>query len=188
MSGVSVLHGEARLHALDFWMRNPDYFADELLDWFENTGEVRHLDAARMIFATDEPDLRRFPMIRYRFGAYERLDDSLGILVCRDLIQVVEKKVGGRVTETEFRVLPSAFNFADRILVEFPILAWYADRAQLVAELAGDRGGAALKERQYEKLTYAETQMGSLIPAITQQVRARLKLVLANLETIPKLL
>lgn len=35
---AKIFKGEARLHAFDFWMRNPDYLASELLDAYGETG------------------------------------------------------------------------------------------------------------------------------------------------------
>jgi hypothetical protein len=52
---------------------------------------------------------------------------------------------------------------------------WYAERAKLVAKVAGDRGGAALKKQQYERVTYAETKLGGVIPSISQEVRQQLE-------------
>src|SRR5215218_6270357 len=162
MGAVAIFAGEARLHAFDFWMRNPDYLAEELLDMFESTGEERYLAAAKEIFDADEPDIRRFPMIRYRFGAYERLDDALSHLHSRGLVMITGRKSGSRVHETDFLVMPAAYALSESIKSDFPILRWYAERAALVAEVAGNRGGAALKDRQYERAEYAETQMGGV--------------------------
>lgn len=53
-------------------------------------------------------------------------------------------------------------------------LSWYADRASLVAEVAGDRKGSALKKRQYEVAEYHEARYGRLIQPIRAQVTARL--------------
>lgn len=171
---VAIFTGETRLHAFDFWMRNPDYLADELLDLFEKTKQQRYLIEADKIFSDDEPDIRRFPMIRYRFGAYERLDDTLSMLVCRRLIKVTGRKSGEKIIETDFLIMQSAFDLSEKIKIEFPALSWYANRSRLVAEVAGSLGGAALKQRQYEKQEYAETQMGGIIPPITSTVRVRL--------------
>ncbi|WP_438025749.1 hypothetical protein [Sorangium sp. So ce233] len=156
-------------------MRNPDYLAEELLDLYGTTGHGRYLVEAEKIFAADEPDVRRFPMIRYRFGAYERLDDTLALLRSRDMIRITGTKVGGKVMETDFLVMPVAVQSADRFEKDFPALKWYARRASLVAEVAAGRGGAALKKRQYEQADYAETEMGGLIPPITARVLARLE-------------
>ena len=55
------------------------------------------------------------------------------------------------------------------------MLDWYPSRARLVAEVAAGRGGSALKERQYEKIEYAETELGGVIPAVTNRVKERLE-------------
>ena len=177
---VAIFKGEARLHAFDFWMRYPDYLAEELLDAYERTSNPKYLAAARQIFDDEEPDLRRFPMIRYRFGAYERLDDTLAVLWAHDLIRITGKRVHGKVRETDFLLMQSAFDLAAGIEKDFPILRWYAKRAQLVADVANGRGGKALKDRQYKQAEYAETQVGGVIPPIASRVRARLQVLAAT--------
>ena len=89
---VAIFRGEAILHALDFWMRNPDYLAAEQLDLFRNTGVKKYLAAADEIFAKEEPDLRRVPMSRYFFGAFDRLDNTLSLLRSRDLVRKLAEK------------------------------------------------------------------------------------------------
>jgi hypothetical protein len=171
---AAIFKGEARLYAIDFWMRYPDYLADELLNVFEQKREQRHLDAAKEIFKAEEPDIRRFPMIRWKFGAYERLDDTLAILTSRKLVTITGKKAGTRVLETDFLIMPSAFTLAKQIVIEFPELSWYSKRARLTAELAGDRGSKALKDHQHKQIEYHETKLGGTIPPITFRVQERL--------------
>jgi hypothetical protein len=177
---IAMFRGEARLYAFDFWMRYPDYLADELLTLFEQTRDYRYIAAAEAIFTDDEPDIRRFPMIRYRFGAYERLDDTLALLRSRDLVRITGTKDGSRVLVTDFLIMPRAYKLAQDIVDDYFNLIWYSNRASLIAELAGDRGGNALKQRQYEQAEYAETQMGGIIPPITDRVRARLDVLKAS--------
>lgn len=172
---IAAFRGEARLHAFHFWMRYPDYLAEELLDKYEATRSTRWLREAESILDSEEPEIRRFPMIRFRFGAYERLDDTLMLLRSRNLVLIPEVTTGGLVRETDFLVMPKAFQLADEIVKEFAALGWYAKRAALVAEIAGSRGGHALKQRQYEQAEYAETQLGGLIPPIATRVRGRLE-------------
>ena len=180
-SGASaILRGEVRLHAYEFWIRNPDYLAEELLDLFVATRTQRYLDEAAAIFAAEEPDIRRLPMIRYKFGAYERLDDSLALLSSRNLVRTVGTKSAIKVTEWDFLVMPRAFELAEGIEAEFPVLGWYGRRAALVNEVAAGRSGSALKKRQYEQLDYAETELGGVIPTITDRVRARLAELMHN--------
>ncbi len=171
---AKIFKGEARLHAFDFWMRNPDYLASELLDTFETTGNVKHRQAAEAIFENDEPDLRRVPMIRYLFGAYERLDDALSLLRSRDLVRITGIKGQIKVHETDFILTVRGMDVCSNAVVQEPVLEWYANRAALVADIAGARGGGALKKKQYEQATYAQTQLGGIIPPIGQSVQRRL--------------
>lgn len=172
---VSIFKGEARLLAFDFWMRNPDYLAAELLDVFEQNGDNVYLQAAETIFENDEPDLRRVPMIRYLFGAYDKMDDSLSLLRSRDLIRITGLKSKTKVKETDFLLTAKGKEVCTSAVIQEPILKWYSDRAELVAKIAGERGGTALKQQQYVRTTYAETKYGGVIPPITSEVRQRLK-------------
>lgn len=95
-------------------MRNPDYLAEELLDVFEAKRNQHYLDAAKEIFRAEEPDIRRFPMIRWKFGAYERLDDTLAILKSRKLVTITGRKAGAKVLETDFLIMPSALRWRNR--------------------------------------------------------------------------
>lgn len=170
---AKIFKGEARLHAFDFWMRNPDYLASELLDAYESTGDVKHRQAAEAIFENDEPDLRRIPMIRYLFGAYERLDDALSLLRSRDLVRITGiKKI--KVHETDFILTVRGVDVCSNAIIKEPVLEWYANRSALVADIAGTRGGGALKKKQYEQATYAQTQLGGIIPPIGPVVQRRL--------------
>jgi hypothetical protein len=171
---VALFRGESRLFAFDFWVRNPDYLADELLDLFEEDGDVSHLETAKSIFAAEEPEVRRYPMLRYRFGAYERLDNALSILRSRNLILIPVKRAGEKIRETDFLVMPEAITLAEHIVEEFPDLAWYRTRTKIVSNLAGGRGGAALKKQQHEQIEYHAATLGSTIPSIAGRVRERL--------------
>lgn len=177
---VAIFKGEKRVQAFDFWMRNPDYLAAELLDLFDASGESRFLRAAERIFATDEPDIRRYPMVRFKFGAFEWLDNTLAVLVSRSLVRITGHKVGGSIQETDFLLMQKAFDLAVSIVTDYPALAWYSERAALVAEVAGSDGGTALKKRQYREIEYAETNLGGTIPPITSRVRSRLESINAR--------
>lgn len=172
---VAIFKGEARLLAFDFWIRNPDYLAAELLDIFEVTAQPEYLLAAKSIIDNEEPDLRRVPMIRYFFGAYDRLDDAYSLLRSRDLIRITGLKCKSKVQETDFLLTAKGAELCDSCVTVAPILKWYSDRSELVAKVAGDRGGAALKQRQYERKTYAETKLGGMIPPIGDEISRRLE-------------
>ncbi len=177
-SGATLIfQGETRLLAFEFWVRNPDYLAAELLDRFEQTGEKELLAEIDSIFAEDEPDIRRIPMIRYLRGAYEKLDDALSILRSRDLVRIERKGKGVKIYETDFIIMPKAQEVAKKIVADFPDLSWYSRRARLIAAIAGTDGGKALKARQYERVQYAETRLGGIIPSIADETRERLKIL-----------
>jgi hypothetical protein len=57
---VRVIRTQVRLQALDFWMRNPDYLANELLTEFEaGRMDATALHHADNILSSEEPDIRR---------------------------------------------------------------------------------------------------------------------------------
>ncbi|KWC42410.1 hypothetical protein WL80_12625 [Burkholderia ubonensis] len=175
-----IFKGEARLLAFDFWMRNPDYLAAELLDLFEATGDPAWLSEAEAIIDNGEPDLRRVPMIRYFFGAYERLDDALSLLRSRDLVRITGiKGSGDKVRETHFILTKLGYELCADAIAQEPVLQWYDDRSLLVARVAGDKGGAALKHQQYQRASYAETKLGGVIPSIAEEVRQRVAAIRA---------
>lgn len=170
-----IFKGEARLQAFDFWLRNPDYLAAELLDLFVETKEMGYYEAAQTILDDEEPDLRRIPMVRYFFGAYEPLDDALSLLRSRDLVRITGTKgANNKVLETDFVLTKTGYDTCSTVVSQEPILQWYADRAELVSKVAGTMGGTALKQKQYQRASYAETKLGGVIPAITEDVRLRL--------------
>lgn len=179
---VRVLHSQSRLQALEFWMRNPDYLANELLTEFEASGDHDLLAIAQRIFNDREPDLRRLPMVRYLFGAFEPLDNALAILRSVDLVRIKrEGSPGGKVREHLYLLTTAGEAALDRLATASPELAWYRDRAQIVARVAGARGGKALKDRQYLQEEYAETELSHVIAPVTDRVLKRLETILEGL-------
>ncbi|MBF0400282.1 MAG: hypothetical protein HQL90_05895 [Magnetococcales bacterium] len=173
-SGAShIFRGEARLHALDFWIRYPDYLAEELLDLYERNHDPELIHKVRSILADEEPDLRRLPMLRYRFGAYDPVDTAISFLSSRKLIKPRKWQSGARVKEYDFLLFPDAMTFPDSITKDFPVLSWYEQRTRLVVWLADSRGGNALKQQQHKRVEYHATPMGQTIPSIKDKVRAR---------------
>jgi hypothetical protein len=171
---VAVLEGQARLQALDFWMRYPDYLANELLNAYEDGGPVDLFNTAKRIFEDREPDLRHLPMIRYHFGAFEPLDNALAILRAADLVRIRRVGQPGRIQRHLYLLTLRGLEAMDALAKAAPELAWYRDRAHLVAEVAGGQGGAALKDRQYLQKEYAETDLSQPIRSISDRVLERL--------------
>ncbi|MBX6382449.1 MAG: hypothetical protein IRZ07_05660 [Microbispora sp.] len=156
-----------------FWLRNPDYLAWELLDIFERTCDPRLLATAREMLRDDEPILRRDAMLKWRFGAYEPLDDELAILTAHGLVRTTMKPAGARSAGNDFLLLPGSLELAegpeDNIAYR-----WYGQRMAIVAAVSGSDGGATLKERQYRHFEYFSTRPPDPIPSILLRVLDRL--------------
>ncbi|NTJ08237.1 hypothetical protein [Rhizobium lusitanum] len=170
----AVFQGESRLQALDFWVRYPDYLGDEMLSQHEQSSDPAKLATVRKIFDDDEPSLRRLPMLRKYFGAYEPLDTSLGILKSRGLVLPRSKASVAGTASHDFLVGGFARQKHSDILRAFPTLDWYRARAELVVQIARGRGGFELKKRQHAQKEYHEAQSGDLIPTIALRVQKRL--------------
>jgi hypothetical protein len=177
-SGVAGLFvGETRLHAMDFWVRYPDYLAYELINIYEETKNECFLELAEEILDTQEPDLRRIPMVRYLFGAYERVDNALSVLIAKGLLYQDVKQIKAGIRKHRYFIRSLAYDKRQEILnnPSFQSLNWYEDRAKLVAQIVGERKGNELKARQYEHIQYAKTKLGGIIPAINEEVKLRLQ-------------
>ncbi len=174
---VRQLRSQTRLQALDFWVRNPDYLADELLDEYEAGARDDALEIVRAIYDEREPDLRRLPMARYLFGAYEPLDDALSLLVTGGLLQVrIHRFAAGKVGLWDYFLMEAGERGATQLVAQWPeAFRWYDQRAQLVATVAGRAGGSALKKRQYLKESYKDTPLRQRISPISDRVLARLE-------------
>jgi hypothetical protein len=171
---VAVLETQVRLQKLDFWVRNPDFLADELLNEYERSGDVTLLEQAGAILDSEEPEVRRYPMLRYRFGAYESLDDALAVLRSTHLVVRRKRGTGTRVQRHDYYLTQAGRDTADRIVQEAPVFAYFVDRTRFVAALADGYRGTQLKDRQYEQEEYRNTVIGDHIASITPRVRARL--------------
>ncbi len=172
---VALFRGAAKLYALDFWVRNPDYLANELLLLYEETNNIEHYNIVKSILENDEPDIRTIPMTRYLFGAYEPMDDAIAMLTSRELVRISGKKLGNKIKETDFILTQKGKDFCSMALNMADSLRWYKDRAEIVAMVAGDRGGTALKEHQYKQNSYAQTKLSSTIPSILPFVLEKLE-------------
>jgi len=105
---LSEMRSQLRLQALDFWLRNPDYLADELLNEYDRIGDASLVEEARRILDDREPEVRRLPMTKYMFGAYEPLDDVLAPLVTYGLIKHAASAGHTRVREHDYWFMPPA--------------------------------------------------------------------------------
>ncbi|MBV9024816.1 MAG: hypothetical protein JO362_13750 [Streptomycetaceae bacterium] len=186
LTAVGMVHTQVRLQKLDFWVRNPDYLAFELMNEYAAALDVpRLLDLASQILESEEPDLRRFPMLRYKYGAFEELDDALAPLVERGLLRKTQILGQDRVVEHIYFLLERGREVARSMVAEAPALEWYAERTRLVVDLVDGLGGTQLKNRQYLLRDYADTPWGKHIAPITEQARARLQGLKSAARAVP---
>lgn len=172
---VSVVRSELRLQAMDFWLRNPDYLADELITLVESdTIDDSYLGVAERLLNDPEPDLRYYPMPKWLHGAFEPLDDAFSLLETYGLATAVRSGTPGRNVEKTQFFLTEAGAAAAQTLAEDTTLGWYSQQVALVALVAGDEVGSRLKDRQYLQTTYANTDLGANIASIADRVRVRL--------------
>lgn len=181
---VAVLRAEGRLQKLDFWLRNPDYLADELLNDYEREREPINLELAGVILDSDEPEICSIPMLRYLFGAFEYIDQAMSVLAAPRLVLVVPRRTANRVLQDNYYLTDKGRELAERATREFPVLAWYTERARLVRALAEATGHSALalRKRQYLQRDYARTPLNKVIPSIADRARARLARLRAEAE------
>ncbi|MFF8550830.1 hypothetical protein ACF07Z_28640 [Streptomyces albidoflavus] len=174
-AAVGVVRTQVRLQKLDFWLRYPDYLAFELMNEYEaHPDDSGLLDLAEEILGSEEPDLRRFPMLRHRFGAFEELDEALAPLVEKGLISKTQILGANRVAEHVYFLLQLGRQVAEDLTSEAPALEWYVTRTKQLVSLVDGLGGTQLKNRQYLLKDYADTVIGRHIAPITDQARGRL--------------
>ncbi|MGW6574922.1 hypothetical protein ACWGAN_22545 [Streptomyces sp. NPDC054945] len=172
---VGVVRTQVRLQKLDFWVRYPDFLASQLMAWYEEGPQATALlDLAARILESEEPDLRRFPMLRYKFGAFEELDDALAPLVERGLIRKTQVLGRARVVEHVYFLLARGRDVVQSLVQDAPALAWYVERTRLVVDLSDGLGGTQIKDLQYRLPDYAETRWRQYVPSITEQAREQL--------------
>lgn len=174
-SAVGVVESQVRLQKLDFWVRNPDFLADELLNDFEASREPRLLDLAGQILDSEEPEVRRYPMLRHHFGAYEPLDDALAVLRSAGLVVRRRRGTVDRTWRHDYYLLERGREVARTVVAEAPPFRYYVERIALVLDLADGRGGNELKERQYLQTEYATAERGTRIGSISARARDRLE-------------
>lgn len=171
-----VVHAEKRLQALDFWMRNPDYLASEILNQFEaDPSQKKLLKTAEAVMAGDEPDIRRIAMQRFLFGAWEALDDAIATLSLPGLVKMQRTFTsnGSKITKTSYYLTDEGSTKAAELEKVDP-LDWYAQRAAVVAQVAGNRTGSQLKSLQYKVAEYNDARHGTIIAPIREEVENRL--------------
>jgi hypothetical protein len=121
------------------------------------------------IFDRDEPDVRIIKVLRWRYGAYDHIQDALAILSARNLVKPMKKKIPTG-SQHDFLIFSTASSFLAAAVQDQPALKWYQDRTRLALLIAGDKSGSSLKDMQYEAPEYENTLMSAVIPSIKGRV------------------
>lgn len=176
---VRVIRAQSRLAKLDFWLRNPDYLADELLNDLD-AGLLAHdvvLPLVHSMLDGDVPKLHMYPMQRYRFGAWEIPDNALAVLKFYGMVNhrraaEMDANHANRARRDYF-LLPPGVTALARIRSTVDQIDWYDQQADAIALLDVAATGAAARKRQYEQPEYAETPIGTDIASILDRTRER---------------
>lgn len=168
---VAVILAESRVHALDFWLRNPDYLALELLELNEKAPNPSLVTEARKLV---EDDVRHFPTLRHLFGAYTELDGALNLLRCYGLAWDIRQPPALQ-NRRDIYLLKDGENLLLTRLSTRPELAWYLARAKLVTQVAGKRRGRELKDYQKRLANYRDIRWGEMIEPVRELVLERLE-------------
>ncbi|TQS45138.1 hypothetical protein [Cryptosporangium phraense] len=174
-AAVQVIRSEKRLQALDFWLRNPDYLADELITGVVNDViDESYLEVAERLLTDPEPAWHHYPMPKWFYGAYESVDDAFALLDTYELAFVRRRGAPPKRLQNSFFLTQHGAAMADE-LATTAVLDWYPRQAVLVHLVAGDDSGSRLKERQYAQEAYALATWGEPIGSIGDQVVRRLR-------------
>ncbi|CAM3962206.1 hypothetical protein KIPE111705_33590 [Kibdelosporangium persicum] len=183
---VAVLRSQMALQALDFWLRNPDYFANWLLDLYEKTRDYALLVEAERIMDSDEPEIRSYLMLRYRFGAYEPVDGSLSVLAGAGLVYRRREGSAGHTKQHNYYLTERGRQVARELIGEVSELDYYVQRVGLIVRVTEGLTGSQLKAIQYEQQEYLETEWNQRIRPIAARVRHRIAAMQADGVTVGK--
>ena len=176
MGASHIFSGEKRLMALDFYIRYPDYLADRLLDEYDSTDPKNEniLLVAKRILEGEEPDMRTILMVRWKMGAYQKIETALSILESRGLITTIQD-IGAQGKPWSYLIYPEAFQVAHNAILQQPDLSWYSRQVEAIKLFPFNVSGGKLKEEQYKNPEYRNTPIGRVIPSIKDRVLTRLE-------------
>ncbi|MCB0522255.1 MAG: hypothetical protein H6577_23665 [Lewinellaceae bacterium] len=166
-----LLQSEIKIQKIDFWLRNPDYFAYELLKLVkENPDKRTEIKLiVKDIFNSKEPEIRREEMEKFRFGAYQDLDDVIAFLSSVDLVKFESKRaIDSKVRNKKYFLTELALKKLNENINSLSFLQWYFDRCNLIKKYFGDKTGSQLKDIQYELDEYKTTSFNDYIAGISE--------------------
>ncbi len=171
-----LLYGEIKIQAIDFFLRNPDYLAYELLKIAEENQSkaLKIKTIVKNIYHQKEPQLRRVEMEKFFYGAYEDIDDIIAFLVSRGLLLYESKvRTNMRVAEKHYYLTPLAVQKIGTAKQDIEVAQWYFNRCQIIKEHLGGVTGSQLKSKQYQVEEYSTTAYKEKIQGIDNMVEEK---------------
>ncbi len=170
-----LLYGEIKIQAIDFFIRNPDYLAYELLsiaarDTSKSTGIEK---IVKKIYSNHEPEIRKLEMEKFFYGAYEDIDDIIAYLHSRQLIfHQSKKRINGTVAEKHYYITKLGQEKINECS-SMKIAEWYFERCSIIRDYLGGATGSELKSRQYQVEEYSNTVYKDKIQEINELVKEK---------------
>ncbi len=176
---VKVIRATSRLAKLDFWLRNPDYLADEVLTDIV-AGDIdpkEGLPHVERMLAGSTPLLHLYPMQRYKYGAWELPDNAIAVLksygfVAQRRAKEVDTEAASQARRDYF-LLTDGERAVANMRAQVEQIEWYDQQADSIKLLNLGPSGAAAKSRQYCQPEYKATPVGRIIAPILERVRLR---------------
>ncbi|PFV34817.1 hypothetical protein COL01_10745 [Bacillus thuringiensis] len=169
-----VFKSEVRIQKIDFLLRNPDYFAYELI-LFAKDGKIDKDECKKIvknIFYSREPSIRRLEMERFFFGAYEDIDDVISFLKSIDFINFKSRRsVDLKTIDKHYYITDFACNKFENTIKKLSSIQWYINRCKLIKRYFGDLSGTQLKVMQYQIDEYRNTSYKDHITDIQNTVK-----------------
>ncbi|MBW3496192.1 MULTISPECIES: hypothetical protein [Bacillus] len=168
-----VFKSEVKIQKVDFLVRNPDYFAYQILLFAQENkiSKQECKEIVKNIFTQREPSIRRLEMEKFFFGAYENIDDVISFLKSIGFIDFNSKKsLDLRTIEKHYYITELACRKIDEIQ-NLKSLYWYKERIELIKRFFGDLGGTQLKDLQYEIDEYKDASYKECISNIQDRVK-----------------
>lgn len=169
-----VFKTEVKLQKLDFLLRNPDYFAYELLVIAQKNETIKEeiKGIIKNIFNTREPVLRKLEMERFLFGAWEDMDDVIAFLDAFGLIRFDSNKDSRLyIIDKQYFITEFALEKVSKREGDWGELSWYMERCRLIKKYFGHLSGSQLKAMQYEIDEYANASYNDYIQSIADKVK-----------------
>lgn len=169
---VAVMPSQIAFLARDFWVRYPEYLAEELANTALSLGDENLLASAERLLVGEMVDVDWLPMVRWRNGAYWWMNDAIAILTSHAFVNYRPRAAVAGVSAHIYYLTSKGRDFARAVLSEEPEFIAVRHRAHLAGRIDPSSPGSILKRGQYSVDTYAATPQGLTIPRRIAEARA----------------